>query len=615
MDKYLTKKSRSEIFFSWLNTRHATISLSVIVPILLGLYSVYLGPDANWDLYNYHRYGPFALLNGKIGVDLGVGGVQGYFNPFLDFYPLWLNQQLPPVVAGFTQGLVHGVAFVLVLGIARRVLVNRPAEDANRLPLLLALCGCATANFLSEIGTSMGDNTTALFVLVGVYILLSRWEKLDRLEGSSLAAICLSGTFVGLAVGLKLTNGVSAVSLCFALLVCSPGSVTTRFRTSFLFGLSTLFGFAIFGGTWMVLMWNEFGNPLFPQFSNVFPNPLAQPMSVADARWLPRGIAEYLLWPFILSIDARRVGELPFRQIIWAIVYTLSLIWIAKRLASKFWSHSSISFQPQAVFVIVYVVTAFVVWTKIFSIYRYTVAFEMLSPLVAFLILTDIFSYARARKISQWLLALSAAVVITGGARTWGHEEWASPLYHTSLTSLEHQEDATVLLVNGDRPLGWLPTLFPSNITFFGIETGFPGSDEYARRVRSGALSRGGPIYVFTDGEDDRRTKKMESFDVLAGRLGLTHTQSGCRVLRFIVDRMRFRAAVEPVEGTGQLCRLAVRPADVVDIDRSNRERIQFAADKADAFGFALKADTCQPFTAGIGGGNKSYLSCSADMR
>jgi len=65
-----------------------------MVPLLFGCYSLWLGADSNWDLHNYHLYGAFAFLNGKLSTDFAVAGLPSYFNPLLDTLVYALNAHL-----------------------------------------------------------------------------------------------------------------------------------------------------------------------------------------------------------------------------------------------------------------------------------------------------------------------------------------------------------------------------------------------------------------------------------------------------------------------------------------------------------------------------------------
>ena len=54
--------------------------------------SVMLGQDANWDLRNYHLYNPYALLHGRLGVDLLPAGMTSNSIPS-SMFPITLCQR------------------------------------------------------------------------------------------------------------------------------------------------------------------------------------------------------------------------------------------------------------------------------------------------------------------------------------------------------------------------------------------------------------------------------------------------------------------------------------------------------------------------------------------
>ena len=53
-------------------------------------YVVWLGKDTSWDFRNYHWYIPYALLNGRMGIDVAVAHQASYYNPLLDVPFYWL---------------------------------------------------------------------------------------------------------------------------------------------------------------------------------------------------------------------------------------------------------------------------------------------------------------------------------------------------------------------------------------------------------------------------------------------------------------------------------------------------------------------------------------------
>src|SRR5450830_819690 len=78
------------------NAQHVVRRCLILVPLLFGVWSVLLGQDANYDLYNYHLYNAFAFLNNKLAIDFAPAGSQTYFNPSLDIGYYLLSTHVPP---------------------------------------------------------------------------------------------------------------------------------------------------------------------------------------------------------------------------------------------------------------------------------------------------------------------------------------------------------------------------------------------------------------------------------------------------------------------------------------------------------------------------------------
>lgn len=597
-----------------LNTPRALTIARVWVPCLFGLYSLWLGADANWDLYNYHLYNAFAWLHGKLQTDLAPAGLQSYFNPLLDV-PFYLaNTHLPSRLVGFAMGALHGLSFVLILAIARRALPLLPDTDRYRVPLLLALAGCLTANFLSGLGNSMGDDTTALFALAGLLALLRAWEHLGQWSVRTVAMVLGSGMVVGLGTGLKLTNAVYAVAMCAALL-SYPGRVSVKLRIAVLFGIGVLFGLAATGGYWMLQMWQTFGNPLYPQFGVLFPNPLITPDVMGDARWRPRDWLETVLWPFIFTENSRRVGETPIRQIIWPITYLLFWCWIVTIAIRRPVRGAAAALVPRARFIVLFVAIGYVVWMKLFSIYRYLVVVEVLTPLVIWILLHRLLPYRRAVRVATVLLGVATLVVVAGGARTWGHERWADPLYHAEVPTIEQPERTTVVLATTRaRAWAWLATLFSDQVAFTQIDSSFPGTPVFRERMRTIAAQRGGPIYAIVDGEYNWRIDNVARIDHIVKRIGLTDSERGCKLLRSTVDRLHLHAAVVTSADHGRQCELGLRADDVRDIPAENRADVEQALPMFERNGFVLHPATCIPYRAGIGKGVMVYQWCQVSL-
>jgi hypothetical protein len=600
-----------------LNDPHVTAAARFWVPVLFGLWSVFLGQDRNWDGFNYHQYNGFALLHHKLLTDFAPAGMQTYFNPVLDVFYYLLNQAFPAPLVGLIMGTLHGFNFVLLLSIARLTLRDLPAEDSNRTPLLLTAAGMLTANFLSGLGNSMGDDTTTLFVLASLLLVLHLWDRVALLSAGAAAGLIGAGVAAGLAMGLKLTNVTFAVALCAGLLLV-PASPLARLRTAFLFGVGALVGLFAAGGYWMGVMWHTFGNPFFPQFSSIFPNPLTPPGGIADTSWLPKSLHEYVLWPFVFAADSRRVGQARLHQIIWPVVYVLCWIVAATRLVELVGVRTkSRRLDSRALYVAAFVVMGYFLWMMVFSIYRYIVPIEVLTPLVAYLLLNRLLSYSIARRAAAWLLAATTIVVLAGGVETWGHERWATLAFHADVPALDSPQTTTVVTIGGADTWGWLAQFFPASVAFTQIAGSFPYTPLYDQQIAEMVRSRGGPTYTAFEGRYNWRVENVAKMDHIASAIGLTGSVKGCHAMRIVIDRLHLHASLRWTAGAAdkRVCRLDLRPDDVRDVAGDNAWLVEQARPILEQHGFSIDASSCTTYRAYVGQGVFPYQWCRITRR
>lgn len=510
----------------------------LLVPVLFGLLSLLYGQDDNWDLHNYHLYNPFALVHGKIGYDLAPGQWQSYFNPTIDLLYYGLNAVLPAPAAGFVMGWLHGLNFVLLAAIARRLM---PAQS-HRAALLLALAGTLGPGFLSELGNTMGDNLIALTVLGALLWLLRAWPQLLQGGAPAWRAVALAGLLAGFGTGLKLTNAMYALALCLALFGV-PAGFWLRFRLAFVFGLGTLAGIGVSAGHWYWRMWQTFGNPLFPQFNNIFKAPLAAPIGIGDTGWIPKGIVEKLLWPFIFSYNSKRVIEIALTQLIWPMVY-LAGVALALRLLRDaiVGQRPADTLERPAGFALLFFGLSYLIWLNLFGIYRYLVPLELLAPLVLWLALQRLMPAAIGRHVAAWALLL--ATVSTFPGASWGHANWARTVTTVALPPLPAPEQNVILTVHGDPPMSWLIPAFPHRLAFVALGGGFPESPAYGARALEMMAARRGPFYVMMQAEGDNQKIWPAAQEVL-GRYGITFDPADC---------VKYAAAVGGNQHPYQLC-------------------------------------------------------------
>lgn len=495
----------------------------VAMPLVFGLLSLGLGQDDNWDLKNYHLYNPFALLNGKIGLDLAPGQWQSYFNPTLDLLYYGLTRSLPAPSTGFVMGCLHGLNFVLVAAIARHTL-PRGAAGGYRLPLLLAMAGTLGAGFLTQVGNTMGDNTTSLLVLGAVLIVLSNFHRLSVGGMRGAATALVAGIVMGLGAGLKLTNATYALALCLALFAL-PGGAWPRLRATFIFGVGVLAGIAASAGHWYWKMWTVFGNPLFPQFNDRFHGPLAAPIGIGDTGWLPKGLAEKILWPFIFALDSKRVGELKLTLLLWPMLYVAFVLFVV-RLALKRPSAPPGEDAACQRMLLAFFALTYLGWLNLFGIYRYLIPLELIAPLVLWLLLQRLAPSPLAARIGAALLLV--AVVAGLPHASWGRAQWTRAAYSAEVPVFADPSQSMVFTVHGDPPMGWLVTQFPKTLAFVSLGSGFPESQAYRDRIAAMVAGRRGPLYVMTQAGGGSGEVRAKAQTVL-GNYGYAFDPASCR--------------------------------------------------------------------------------------
>lgn len=567
--------------------RALTVAATVAV-LLGGVASLLLGQDRNWDLRNYHLYNAYAWLEGRLGFDLAPAQLQSYFTPLIDVPYFLLVRHASAEWAGFVFGAWHGLNFALVALVAMRWLEHevRPRRAA----LWLALAGCTSAAFLSELGSTMGDNTTAVFVLAA---LIAAWPA--RELPLSTARLIFAGMCLGLAVALKLTNAIYAVGLGAAV-VLQPAAYR-RWKSFSWLTATALLTFAAVAGPWHWAVWSTFGNPLFPQFNAWFSAPLAPPIAVADAQWGPRHVGEVISWPLVFTLDPLRVGTSPLPQVIWGALYIAATALgvralLRRRNAWAAWQRTGADTR----FISVFFVASFIAWMAVFNIHRYLVVLELLAPLVLWRMLRP-----RWPRLAVPSVALVALVSLLGW-NTWGHAPWAEQDFEVEQPrGVDTSAPGTVLLV-GSEPSAWMIPFLPERWRYVAVASNFPESSAYRRRVIDHVQATGG-AFAIVPAHADRLAARAARIDSAARRLGF----SGCEELEWIARRVK-RVVVQRTVTGG--CRLGAGRTPGSEDGVINRAAAVQAADALRPYGLLLSTDACRVLDARIGGEARPYQWC-----
>jgi glycosyl transferase family 87 len=477
-------------------------AVAVIVGSLLAgaLYAWFSGEDVNWDWRNYHEYGAFALLNGRFDVDVMPGGFQSFLNPLVYVPAYLLRHGLGAPSWGLVLGAIHGLNLALVWWISRLLLGASRSGWAVLASVVIAAFGPMT---LSEVGTSFADILTALPVLTGLGLILSADER-------HVVRFVTAGLLIGAAVGLKLTNATFLIGAATALLAFKH---PVRKIGAFALGSST--GGLATGGTWALMLWRQFGSPVFPFFNNIFRSPEAPIASLADGRFLPHGVLDAVAYPFYWLIGDHRSSEFAFRDPRFAVVIAL----VAITIGAGILRNAQMIFRQRDNEFTLFFIVSYGSWLGMFAIHRYAIVLELMTAPMIVLFLTRLFETAYGPDASRTLMVrdMSAAIAALAVAlwtrpADWSRRPWSDPYQPRLAGALS--TPATFMLL--EKPVGYVVPLLAVGSRAYqladivlpilpGAVLDQPGGT-LDRRIRHGLAHplEGGVRALFLDGSSPR---------------------------------------------------------------------------------------------------------------
>ncbi len=395
-----------------------------------GLLSIALGQTNSWDLRNYHLYAGWAFWTGRGTLDFAAAQVQSYFNPILSTATYLLLSQTPPRAGAFVLGIVQSANIVPLYLVARRLLPPSSPGGNSKMAMFAAFAGAAGATQLAELGGTMGDNLVSLPTLSAFAIVFCAREL-------TLRHIALAGLLIGCAVGLKLTVAPFAIGLMVVQPFLLPGG-SVRWQALVVAGTAAAVGFLAVDGFWLLRLYHEFGNPLYPQLSLRFENEFTPPVSLRDTRFVPRSLFEWLFYPFAWLASPHRVSDAWFfdLRVPLAFAATPILLW-----------RSGDCEDPSLVRALcAALIIAYVLWLPLFGIYRYLLPIEMLAPLVVVLTGQRSVAPRRGRAIASTLLIALIVLIRPPG---WGRlRDYGDTFLKTEIPAATALGRATVVLAD-----------------------------------------------------------------------------------------------------------------------------------------------------------------------
>jgi hypothetical protein len=234
----------------------------------------------SWDALNHHFYLGWTAEIPRFDRDFVASGYQSFQYPYL-YWPVYrmAASGWTGMWVGAMLATIQVVAVPPVWMLARTCMPGRTNFDLAMRVLAVALA-FMTAVVLSIFDSSSNDLMAAIPLTWAL-----AFAMLPLGEGSPGPAaarrwVALSGLCAGIAVAFKLSNGPLAVLIPVLWLFSARGARPRLLNTAW--GcLATLAGFLVAYGYWGSLLWQYFGNPVYP-----FTDDLFVPLRAA-AGWKP----------------------------------------------------------------------------------------------------------------------------------------------------------------------------------------------------------------------------------------------------------------------------------------------------------------------------------------
>ncbi|MGN8080391.1 hypothetical protein [Variovorax sp. 22077] len=456
------------------------------------------GKDYNWDLLNYHFYGPSLLLEGRWSQDYFAGSIQSYLNPvaYVPFY-LMVKWGWPALLIGLILSTFQFFNIVVIGSIAEKLLSER--DEDVRAPIYMAcLLAMIAPPYLQANGSSFNDPYGSIFILLALRILLQR--DLDFWRQSILVGLCS-----GVAAGIKLTSGTFAVA--FAAFFVVRAVLERRILFGRLakeligYGVGAALAFAIVHGFWSVRLWQEFGSPVFPFFNAIFRAPEFPFVNNRDFRFLGSGLSGLFLLPF----DMLRVQSWIYSEAVSPDIRPSALVLLAAAsICLGLWrffsstlngSHtpaqsflqrfSLANFWTPAVSVVFFAIFAFLLWGVTSRIGRYAFSlWLLLGPLLS-LAAVYVGGVKFARVTLAVLLSLQAYIHLAHGASRWSPVAWEEAWLNFQLPHAITERPAGIISMDTLSFSAIAPSLHPGSgmATINGMHTVANGSEMPARLI------------------------------------------------------------------------------------------------------------------------------------
>lgn len=223
-----------------------------------------------WDTLNHHIYLGWSAERHRFDRDFVAAGFQAMTYPYM-YWPAYKMASLnwSGTAAGFVLATLHAGTVWPVWRIAKACLPGTTRFDAAMrfAAVLLALLSAVILSAMTTTITDVLSSAPLVWAIAVGLMPVSAPQTMRR--SAAYRLILLSGLLAGVAVGAKLSNGVLAI--CMPLLWVMAGSgVRERVGLCLLGSIGAVCGAVLVFGPWGWILWEHFGNPVYPFFDHWF---------------------------------------------------------------------------------------------------------------------------------------------------------------------------------------------------------------------------------------------------------------------------------------------------------------------------------------------------------
>jgi hypothetical protein len=521
INKFCLRAERELPPEDWGFKKHWTV---LILSMIAAAYAALaLGQDCTWDVMNYHFYSGYAFLAKPLNYDLAPAQIQSFFNPLMHVLSYLLLAHLPSIIVAIFLGSIQGLNFYLMFQISQILFRNWSNPFRFMICIFSAATGCYGSVFVLELGTTFGDSLISLFILSALLLIFRYLASAVEGKRSRDVLLGLAGAILGVALGLKFTVAIYVVAMAITLSAMILLS-RRRLRPLFLFFGFMGFGFAAVYGFWGYNLYREYQSPVFPYLNGIFHSPFYENKNFADPRFFPRSWQQRYFYPFFFAQKNNLVSEIPFRDMRFALDYIAVVVTAVAGLVSfiaggirsenRLVTWTKVGPRLFLLMLMSFFSISYILWQNQFSIYRYLILLELLTPAFLALVLT----YFIKKKLWVFLgsLLLNILICLVVIPANFGRQKFDDALLKAEIPRLADL-DKSVVIMGGIEATSFIIPHFPAETRFIRISSSLCNPGENARfddKIRQ-ILARYGAAHTLafvSTGQDKVSMRKHLSY-------------------------------------------------------------------------------------------------------